>query len=249
MVIDIVVLLLGGVIGGLYGASVGGGALFTLPLLLLLGLPPHLALGTQRLAAVMLELSSSIKFHRAKKLNLRLALLLSFFAAIGSIIGVKILVNISANALNVIIGILLVTAAVVLLNKDRLNLEKYKLHPHNLRLLIPTSLLLGFYGGFFGAGFGAFSVIALSLFGFSFLEGAAIARVIGVFSSLVATIIFAQHHFINYPLALALGIGFAIGSWVGVGLALKKGDSYVRILLLLVIGASLIKIAWSLWKP
>jgi uncharacterized protein len=220
--------------------------LLTLPVLLLIGLPAQMALGTQRLAAVMLELSSAIRFHRAKKLDLRLALLLSAFAVIGSIAGVKIVVSIPQKTLSVIVSILLVVAALVLLNKDRIDLRKYKFHKANLALLIPTSILLGLYGGFIGAGFGAFSVIALSLFGFNFLESAAVSRVMGFFASVAATIIFIQHGFVDYRLALALGAGFVIGSWIGVGIALKKNEGYIRVLLLLVIGASLVKVLWSL---
>ncbi|HEY5152479.1 MAG TPA: sulfite exporter TauE/SafE family protein [Candidatus Saccharimonadales bacterium] len=246
MVFQAIILFAGGFLGGLYGASVGGGALFTLPLLLLTGLPPQFALGTQRLAAAMLELSSSIRFHKAKKLDLKLALMLSAFAVVGSIAGVKIVIGIPPKTLNVVIGVLLLSAALTLLNKDRFDLKKYKFHRQNLALLAAASVILGFYGGFIGAGFGAFSVIALSLFGFNFLESAAISRVIGFCTSVAATFIFAQHHLIYYRLSIILGAGFVIGSWIGVGIALKKSEGYIRILLLLVIGASLIKVLWSL---
>jgi hypothetical protein len=140
---------------------------------------------------------------------------------------------------------LLLSAAILSFNKDRLNLEKYNFRKDNMALLVPASILLGFYGGFFGAGFGAVSVIVLSLFGFRFLEGAAIARVIGFCTALASMIVFAQHGFIDYRLGFALGIGFAIGGWIGVGVALKKSERYIRSLLLLVILASLIKILFS----
>lgn len=240
------VLFVAGIFGGMYGASVGGGGLFTLPLLLLLGLPPQLALGTQRLSAVMLELASSIRLHKAKKLNVKLAFLLSLFAVVGSIAGTKIVIIIPANVLNVIISILLIMAAVVLFNRDRFKLQKHKLHYQNLPVLIPTGLVLGFYSGFLGAGFGAFAVIALSLFGLGFLESAAIARVVGFCTSLAGAIIFAMHGLINYSLALGLGAGFIVGSWVGIGMALKQSEDHIRVLLLLVITAALIKALWSL---
>lgn len=89
-IIKLIIIFIGGIAGGLYGSTVGGGALISLPLLVLVGLPTHIALGTQRLAAVMLELASAIKFHRAGKLNFTLAFPLGIVAAVGSIIGVSL---------------------------------------------------------------------------------------------------------------------------------------------------------------
>ena len=66
--------------------------------------------------------------------------------------------------------------------------------------------------------------------------------------SLTGTIVFLQGGVINYFYGLSLGIGFAIGSWIGIGLAVKKGDNYIRTLLIVVMALSLIKLLSSVFN-
>lgn len=222
-------LFFGGIAAGLYASSVGGGGLFTLPLLLLTGLPTHIALGTQRFAAVILELASSAKFHKEKKVAFRLAIPLGILAGVGALLGVSIVLALDEQYLKIIIALLLV-AVYFISNKKRGVKEYTKTRKHYFLLGLST-FLIGIWGGFFGPGFGAFSVMLLVSFGYTFIESAAVSRVIGVFMSVVAMIVFARSGYIHYLYGTTLGAGFAVGSWVGIGIALKKGDRYVRRLL------------------
>lgn len=233
--IKLFIAFLGGIGGGLYGSAVGGGGLFTLPLLLLFGMPIHVALGTQRFAAVLLELSSSVKFHTAKKINYKIALPLGIIAGAGAFLGVNIVIAINERYLNAVIALLLVVIFFILINKDKLAVKEHILtHKHYFLLGIFT-FLLGIYGGFFSAGFGSFIAMLLIIFGFRFIQSAAISRVIGVCMSTIGMIVFASHGLIDYRYGFCLGGGFAIGSWIGIGIALRKGENYVKILLLIII--------------
>jgi uncharacterized membrane protein YfcA len=142
---------------------------------------------------------------------------------------------------------MLLLAAAILFNKDKLPVQKPIMNRNHLIGLALSMILLGLYGGFFGAGFGVFIAITLVLFGYSFLESAAMGRVIGFCQSLAAMVIFAQHGLINYPLGVALGIGFAIGSWIGIGITLRKNERYIKSLLLLVILLSLVKVILNIF--
>jgi uncharacterized membrane protein YfcA len=239
---------IGGILGGLYASSVGGGALISIPLLVLLGQSPHFAIATTRFAAVPLELTSSVRFYLNKKINLKLALSLGALASIGAVAGVVAVVQINEKLLNFIVGIMLVIAALALFNRDRFRVKQYEPSKRNYFYLALISLILGVYGGFFGAAFGVFMAIALAMFGFSFMNSAAMTRVIGFCMSLAATIAFAHYHLINYKLGIILGLGFAIGSWVGIGVALKRGERYIKALLFIVIILSLIKVIFDFLK-
>jgi uncharacterized membrane protein YfcA len=245
---ELVLIFCSGIFGGLYASSVGGGALISIPLLLLLGQSPHLAIGTTRFAAVPLELTSAIRFHRNKKINLRLALPLGFLASIGAALGVIAVVQVDEKTLNVIVGALLVLAAVALFYKDRLGVKEYRPNRRNNLYLALISLVLGVYGGFFGAAFGVIMAIVLALFGFTFLNSAAITRVVGFCMSAAASIVFAHYGFIDYKVGIVLGAGFAIGSWIGIGYTLKRGEGYIRLLLFSVIALSFVKILYDLLK-
>jgi hypothetical protein len=55
-----------GFIAGLIDAIAGGGGMLTIPTLLSAGLPPHVALGTNKLAASFGSLTASITFYKKK---------------------------------------------------------------------------------------------------------------------------------------------------------------------------------------
>lgn len=235
------ILFLGGIIGGFYGSTVGGGLLISFPLLILLGLPTHFALGTQRFGAVLGELSGAIKFHTAKKLKVKLAIALGIIASLGSIVGVTLVIHISENILNFVIGLMLLIVAYILFHKDRLGIKEHTLTHKHLVLLLFCTFPLGIYGGFFGVGFGVFIAMFLVLFGFSFIESAAMGRVIGFLMSVTSTIVFAQQGFVNYTYGITLGLGFAIGAWIGITITLKKEEKYIKYLILFITFLSLIK--------
>ena len=102
--------------------------------------------------------------------------------------------------------------------------------------------MLGIYGGFFGGGFGSFIMFLLLFSGFTFIKSAAIGRVVGFIMSLTATIVFAFNGLIHYPYAISIGLGSAIGSWVGVSIALKKGNKYIKTLFIIIILLTIIKL-------
>ena len=164
LVLQLILIFIGGLAGGFYGSTVGGGALVTLPLLILVGLPTPLALGTQRFGAVILELVSSIGFYRAGKLKLKLGLTLGLIGMLGAWFGVNILISISVGLMNILVAVLLLVVAIVLLNKDKLGIKEH-LMTKKSRVWLPLSTaLMGVYAGFFGAGSGVFSDIATGHF-------------------------------------------------------------------------------------
>lgn len=238
-------LFIGVFLGGLYAGNVGGGSLVGFPLLLLIGLPTHAAIASMRFSAVILEFFTTLKFYKEGRLNLKFGLILGVFAAIGAVIGTNIVISTDEKNLNLIVGVLLLAVLLVIFNKDKIGLKEVRVKQN---AIIPASiftLLLGIYGGFFGAGFGTFIMILMALFGFTFIQSAAIGRVVGLFMSVSSTYVFASQGLINYTYGLSLGFGFALGGWVGVGYALKKGNECVRVLLLMVVILTILKLVFD----
>lgn len=234
--------ILGGVIAGLYGSMVGSGSLVSFPVLILLGLPTSIAIATNRLAVVWLEVSAALRFRKQIRPMLHRLLLFGFIAAVGSFLGATFVGLISQNILNVIAAIALLLVLVVLLLSHRLGrTEATAVHPR-MMLFACGVFVLGLYGGFFGAGFGTFLLMLFVATGHSYMQGAAFSRMIGLVMSSVATLTFAYHGMIDYPLGISLGVGYAIGGWIGAGLGIQKGNGYVRALLFVVIAASIVKL-------
>ena len=93
-------------------AIAGGGGLLVVPTMLLLGMNPLTALGTNKLQSCFGTATSSINYYKndlLKEKNIKLLILLSFF---GSFIGTLLVSQLSNEILNNIITILLISAAI-----------------------------------------------------------------------------------------------------------------------------------------
>lgn len=67
-VIDLLLVLLVGLTGGFFDSTVGSGGLITIPSLIFIGLPPQVAIATDRLGTVGQELTALFKFSKAQKI-------------------------------------------------------------------------------------------------------------------------------------------------------------------------------------
>ena len=99
-----------GFVGGFVSTLASNGSAVTLPALELLGLPEHLANGTNRLSVVELGLVGTISFYRQGLLDWRKGGQIAAIMASGAIVGSLFAVKFSDAALDAIVttGLLLV---------------------------------------------------------------------------------------------------------------------------------------------
>ena len=94
-------------------------------------------------------------------------------------------------------------------------------------------------------GMGTLMAIILVGSGLQYVQSSAICRLAGVIWSSSASIVFAFNGMIDWRGAAILSAGFSVGGWVGAGIGAKKGEGYIRVLLILVMLASLVKLVVS----
>lgn len=209
---------------------VGGGGLISLPALLFIGLPPHLALGTNKAAAVMGALASFVTFVRSGRVNGWLIRRLFPLSLVGSAAGVLVVRQISPDVLRPLVVIMLAIVLVYsVLKKDWGRENRY--HGMTRRLLVLSGVVafsFGFYDGFFGPGTGSFLLFAFLLLGFDFLGAAANARALNFASNIAGVTVFGLFGLIDFSYALPMGLSMIVGAWCGARMALKKGTGYVR---------------------
>ncbi len=242
---SLLILLCGGFIAGFYGGSVGGGGLVSFPALLLTGMPVHLAIATNRFAALFGELTGAVQFYRHGKLDLRFALLIGGIEAIGAVIGAQLVSVVSHDLLTIIVAVFLVCIAILLLLRPSLGAHDGTVNGRRRNSLLLLSFPLGIYGGFFGTGYGTILMLLLAWGGLSLTQGAAIARFVGFLVSVAGSVSFLLLGFIRFPEGIALGAGYALGAWIGVRFGLRRGHGYIRVLLLLIALATAAKLVWG----
>jgi uncharacterized membrane protein YfcA len=101
-----------------------------------------------------------------------------------------------------------------------------------------ATFILAVYGGLFGGGYVTMlTAVFVFFFGLTFLQSVATTKVINLFSSLVATMIFALHDVVDYKLGGVLGVTMFLGAIIGGHVSMRLPAVWLRrIFILAVIG-------------
>lgn len=232
-------------LAGTVDAIAGGGGLITLPALLTAGLPPHLALGTNKGQSVWGSGAALFAFWRDGRVDARQALFAFPLGLIGSMIGAQLVLLIAPSMLRPIVIAMLVGAAVLLLVRKPARDQEGEGRPW---IAAALALGIGAYDGFFGPGTGTFLIVGfVALCGKSLVRATADAKVVNFASNLAAVLAFAREGSVMWELALPMGAGQLVGGLIGARLAIKGGASLIRMMVLIVSGALVIKLGYDLW--
>jgi uncharacterized membrane protein YfcA len=231
---------------GTVDAIAGGGGLITVPALLAAGLPPQLALGTNKGSSVWGSGSASVAFWRAGRIDRKQAAFAFPLGFIGSLIGANLVLGISKDALRpVVIAMLIVAAIVLVVKKPTRDADDDT--PRHRHLAAILALVIGAYDGFFGPGTGTFLIVGfVSLCGRSMLNASADAKIVNFASNLAAVAIFAWRGTILWQVALPMAAGQLVGGVVGTRLAIKGGARIVRVMVLGVSACLIAKLIYDL---
>ncbi|MFD0588807.1 sulfite exporter TauE/SafE family protein [Paenibacillus sp. GCM10027627] len=235
-----------GFLAAFVDSVVGGGGLIALPALLAAGLPPHLALGTNKLAGTLSSLTSTLAFLRSGHINLKVTGKLVPLAAIGGLAGTLLLQTVPSGWLRPLVVIMLaLVTAYTLFKRDWGKIGSPRpMTKKSWSLMAAAALLLGTYDGFFGPGTGSFFIFAFLLLGLDFVNAAGNAKLLNFTSNLFALAAFITLGFVSYGIGLIMGAAMVLGSLVGSRVAIRQGAKYIKPLF---IGISTLLIARQIW--
>jgi uncharacterized membrane protein YfcA len=233
---------------GLVDAIAGGGGLVSLPALLAAGLPPHLALGTNKGQAVFGAAASALSFWRRGRLDRDRAPVGFAAGFAGSWLGARGVLAVPLGPLRGVVMALLLVAAAVVLARRNVAPRPTRLGPGAARAaLIGIAFGLGAYDGFFGPGTGSMLVIAFAtVFGNSLTRASGNAKVVNLASNLAAVSLFAWRGTVLWNVALPMAAANVLGAMTGAQLAIRNGDRLVRWVIVTVVLAVVVKLAVDL---
>jgi uncharacterized protein len=244
----LVIIFLAGLFSAVFGTLVGGSSLITIPLLILLGLPPHSAIGTDRTGVTAIGLAGLYQFHKKGLIRYGIAFILGIPCLVGSFIGANLALQVSPAVMKKTIAVMTLALLALLMAKSNSGIEKAS-RPLTTRVVVTgtlLSLVVGIYGGFYGAGAGTFlSYILILVFGQTFLESAATLKIASILMTLTAAITFAAHGAVHYPLAVSLFLGSFIGSTAGAYYSDRIGNVWIKRIFIGVVIIMVIKLLMS----
>lgn len=212
-------------------SSIGGGAgnFILLPALQLLGVSPTLAIGTIKFGAIGIMVGSSMGARNKGVIRKDYLKPLLILIIVASILGPQLTFLFAEDTVKVISSTIITITAIASIVSLRMvdgarkiaNWQKY------------TGYILFFIANLFFAGFGAgmgvlVNYILIGFMGMSPVETISTRRVLGLISIPLQLIFFLGNGAVNIPLGFAILIGTAIGGFIGINTAIKKGNTFVK---------------------
>ena len=222
-----IIILIAGFIGAFVSGCAGGGAgLFITPVLIFVGIPPHVSIATMRLGALGLSIGSLMRFLRSGVIVWKLVIPFTLISIPAAIIGVYLVLTIPQTYVERIIGALLLFSAVAILNKP----EKSGTSEH--KHVSIGSYIVFFFARIMQAAFGSGSgllvnVVYVKLMGLSLTEANATKRIPGFIVVMISLVIFGVGGFIDYRLGALLFVSMIAGSYTGAHFALNVNQKYI----------------------
>ena len=214
---------------GFIDAIAGGGGLLTIPALLATGMPPAIALGTNKLQACGGSFSASLYFIRKKAVNLREILLLIALTFLGAAIGSILVQRIDVQALKVFLPFLVFAIGLYFLFAPSIGDDDKKQRIGYPLFAVLVGATIGFYDGVFGAAAGSFYTLSfVLLLGFNLTKAVAHAKVLNFTSNLASLIFFILGGAVIWQVGIVMMIGQFIGGTLGARMVVTKGKRLIR---------------------
>jgi uncharacterized membrane protein YfcA len=244
-VADLVLLVLAALAAGTVDAIAGGGGLVTVPALLAAGLPPQLALGTNKGQSVFGSAAALLRFARAGLVDGRRARIAFPAGFVGSLGGAALVLLVRPDVLRPVVLGLLVAVGVFFALRQGAPKVSARVPPRLVGIATAgIALAVGAYDGFFGPGTGTFLILGFtSLLGDALTRASAEAKVVNFASNLAAVALFASRGVIVWQVALPMAAAQALGGTLGAHMTVRGGDVLVRRVVLLVVLALVVKLA------
>jgi uncharacterized membrane protein YfcA len=246
----IILLALASFTAGLIDSVVGGGGLIQTPFLLITfpKMPLPVLFGTNKIAALAGTSISAIRYAQKITFDFRLLLVIAACCFVSSFLGARLVSHIDSNTLKPVILVILIGIAVyTFLKKNLGSIQSKELSPGKQMFYGSLiGLTVGFYDGFFGPGTGSFFVLGfVIILGFEFVKASAYAKVVNCITNISALIVFIREGYYILDLAILMAVFNVIGSYLGSALALKKGNSFVRVIFLVIVSIMILKYGYD----
>ena len=215
-----------GVVAGAVNAAIGSGTLLTYPLLLASGLPPVVANGTNSLGIAPGNVFGAWAYRRELA---GMALLVGSGALLGAVLVLALPSTVFVN----VVPWLIVAACVLVIAQPYLvrAMTSRGVDPTSLprRALVPLLFLVGIYAGYFGAAQGVILIAVLgALYDANLQNTNAAKNVLQGVSNTAAAVAFVVAGAVDWPAAVAIGAGAALGGALGAPFARRLPDPLLR---------------------
>ncbi len=220
---------------GLVNALAAGGTLLTFPTLIWLGLDSITANATSTVALCAFSVGGALGYRRELRTVQPRMWLVGIPGLFGGLAGAMLLRRTSSQVFDQVVPYLILFATLLFLAQNliqrRLKSSRPEAH-HSTSWLIGAmafQLLVGVYGGYFGAGIGILILASFSILGMTDMHQMnGLKAVFAGSLNVVAALYFIQQGMVYWPDVGLMALGSIIGGFAGASAARRIGQAAVR---------------------
>ena len=195
----------------------GSTSLITIPVMISFGIEAHVAIATNMFALTLMSVGGSVPFlGKGILITGRRLYICIVLTLIGSTLGALLVLTVPVRALQIVIAVAMVSVAAFTIGNRNLGVTEAPPSRAAERIGYAATLLLAVYGGFFSGGYVTLLTTAfVVLLGMSFVQAVANTKLMHVFSSGIATLIFLWRGIGDIRLGVILGIAMFFAALLG----------------------------------
>ncbi len=228
--VDLILLALLFFITSAVGVVTGSNSLITVPVMFQFGIEPKVAVATNMFGLTFMAIGATIPFLRQGAIDKKRISPLILLTVVGSAIGAVLVGFISDKTMPIIVSVSMIIVTIFTLARRDSGVVKIETVSRNsLIITYVLTFLLGIYGGLYSGGYVTMlTACFVAFFGMTFTESVASTKLINVFSSLIATIIFMWQGLVDYKLGIILAVTMFVAAYVGAKVVTRLNDVWLK---------------------
>lgn len=248
--VQLSLLAVAGLAAGYINSVAGAGSLLTLPALIFTGLDAGSANATNRVAVLFQNAAAVLAYHRAGRGAVRRSAAIVVPTTAAGIAGAVVAAHTPDRVLRLCIAAAMVVFLVLSLvprpAPDTAPAEGAGAPELDAKTVI-AFVAIGFYAGFLQAGVGILILLYMSLVARIDLVSANAIKVVVILALAAAALAaFVWQGVAIDPLrGLVLAAATTAGGYLGAVATMRRGEKFVRVVLVVAVVASVIKLAWD----
>lgn len=249
---EIIILCIAAFAAGFIDSIVGGGGLVQTPatLVTLSQYPVATLLGTTKIPSFTGTAIACYQYAKKVSLHWKLLSIMCCLALLAAMAGSYTVSIISNQFMKPVIFCVLIAVAIYTYAKKNFGtaVTKQLQTRQEIRYGILSALFIGFYDGFIGPGTGSFFVIFfIAALGYDFLKASAHAKFVNLATNMGSIIYFGGSGHILYEYAIPMAVCNVAGSFLGVRLAIIKGNKFIRVFFLVIVVGTIIRFGYDIF--
>ncbi|EKE97978.1 MULTISPECIES: sulfite exporter TauE/SafE family protein [Nostocales] len=216
----------------------GSTSLITVPVMLQFGIESRTALATNMFALTLMSIGGTLPFIGKGVIDRPRLPLLIFLTLTSSILGALLVLIVPSKSIPLVISISMILVTVLSIANKNAGVVPAEAIPSQAAEIVGyiATFIIGIYGGFFSGGYVTLLTAAyVMLFRMTFVQAIATTKLINIFSSLIATLIFMMQGLVDYKLGIILGFTMFIGGIIGGRITLSLSSIWLQRIYLTVV--------------